>query len=218
MDDEALAVPLHREALRALTRINVLSFTAESLWRPIREFARRAQRHIRVLDIATGGGGVLMELAYFARRDNVPIDYAGCDKSEVALEFARERAKAFGAPIEFFKLDILSDSIPSGYDVVINSLFLHHFDPAGVVSILSKMSAAKLLVVSDLRRSRMGLLLAHLAGRILSRSPVVRVDGPRSVRAAYTIPEMTRMAGDAGLTGARIVRRWPCRMLLEWKR
>lgn len=218
MDDESLAVPLHRDALSALGRINALSFAARSLWNPLSQFAREAASPIRVLDLACGGGDVLLSLSQKAASQNLPITFAGCDKSDIALNFAREQAQRAAMPADFFPLNILEENIPAGFDVIINSLFLHHFDPIDVTTILSKMAQAQFVLVSDLRRSRAGLMLAYLAGYVLSRSPVVRVDGPRSVRAAYTIPEMLQMARDAGMPGAQIERRWPCRMLLKWQR
>ncbi len=218
MDDEALAVPLHRDALAALSRINTLSHAAQRFWKPLRRHARDRRQKLRVLDLACGGGDILLELWRLTRRESEQWEFAGCDKSGVALDMARERASAAGASIEYFKLDILDEEIPERFDVVINSLSLHHFDAQNVTAILEKMARAQLVVVSDLRRSRTGLVLAHLAGHVLARSPVVRVDGPRSVRAAYTIPEMRAMAENAGMLGARIDPVWPCRMLLQWKR
>jgi hypothetical protein len=62
------------------------------------------------------------------------------------------------------------------------------------------------------------MLLACAGTRLLSRSPVVHVDGPRSVAAAFTPAEALDLAQRAGLTGATVVRRWPCRFLLTWRR
>jgi hypothetical protein len=62
------------------------------------------------------------------------------------------------------------------------------------------------------------LILAHVAARALTRSHVVHVDAPRSVRAAFTRSEVRGLASQAGLDGAHVIRRWPCRLLLIWKR
>ena len=35
--------------------------------------------------------------------------------------------------------------------------------------------------------------------KVLTRSPIVHVDGPRSVAAAFTVEEVRRLAGQAGL-------------------
>jgi hypothetical protein len=79
-------------------------------------------------------------------------------------------------------------------------------------------AAERLVLINDLRRHPWGLFLAHFAGNVLSRSPVVRVDAVRSVRAAFTLEEARALAADAGISGAVVSRRWPCRYLLSWRR
>jgi hypothetical protein len=72
-------------------------------------------------------------------------------------------------------------------------------------------------VVSDLVRSRTGLVLAILGTTFLARSRVARVDGPLSVRAARTPAEYRALADRAGLAQAVIHRTWPERVLVEWR-
>ena len=79
-------------------------------------------------------------------------------------------------------------------------------------------AAKHLVLVNDLCRSAAVLALAHLAAWTLSGSDVVRVDGARSVRAAFTVHEATALARAAGLKGAIVERHWPLRFLLSWKR
>ena len=107
-----------------------------------------------------------------------------------------------------------------GYDVLISSLFYHHLSEEQVVLLLEKMAAATkhLLIVNDLRRCYAGLLLAHVACRLLTRSRVVHTDGPRSVRAAFTSEEMQVLARRAGLNDTYVAHRWPCRFLCTWRK
>ena len=65
-------------------------------------------------------------------------------------------------------------------------------------------------------RSLAGWLLAHTAGRLLTTSRVVHVDGPRSVAAAWTRAEILALAQRAGLGDAIYRAYWPCRFLLTW--
>ena len=71
---------------------------------------------------------------------------------------------------------------------------------------------------NDLARGWTGLTLAHVGLRLLTRSPVVHFDGPRSVEGAFTPAEALALAAKAGLKGATVARRWPCRFLLTWER
>jgi 2-polyprenyl-3-methyl-5-hydroxy-6-metoxy-1,4-benzoquinol methylase len=172
-----------------------------------------------VLDVATGGGDIPLALARMARRRGVSLHIAGCDISERATRFAQARAAALDLPVEYFRHDVLREPVPGGWDAVLCSLFLHHLERSAAVEQLSRMGAAatRLLMVSDLRRTVPGYALAHLATRVLSRSPVVWTDGPRSVRAAFSLGEARAIAVEAGLGGARVRRVWPARWLLTWR-
>jgi hypothetical protein len=79
-------------------------------------------------------------------------------------------------------------------------------------------AAGKLVLVNDLSRGTLNYVLVHIACRILSRSPVVRFDGPASVRAAFTPDEARRLADAAGLAGATVTPKFPCRFLLVWRK
>lgn len=219
MDDPALDPSRHRQALRGLARINRWGRSAQILWPAIRLAAGVTRRPLRILDIATGAGDVPLALWRMGRRIGYHLEIAGCDRSATAVAYARERAEQAGADIQFFALDALAGPLPSGYDVLTSSLFLHHLDEPDAVSLLRHMASAgsPLVLISDLRRSHVGLALAHLGTRLLSASTVVHTDGPRSVRAAYTPEEVRALAEQSGLLGATITRRWPCRFLLNWR-
>jgi SAM-dependent methyltransferase len=173
-----------------------------------------------MLDIATGGGDIPLRLWRWARRAGVSLEIDACDRSEVAVAYARERAAAAAAAVRFFPCDAIRDPLPAGYDAVVCSLFLHHLDEAEAVTLLRRMAAAasRLLLVNDLLRCPQGYLLAHLATRLLSRCPVVHIDGPRSVQGAFVLDEVRSLVARAGLVRATLVGRWPCRFLLSWQR
>jgi 2-polyprenyl-3-methyl-5-hydroxy-6-metoxy-1,4-benzoquinol methylase len=219
MDDPGLEEQWHNDALRGLARINLVSGSTRILWGPIVALAREMpSRPLRVLDIATGGGDVPIRLALRARRAGLPIQVEGCDRSPVAIHHAQISASRHDVAVRFFELDALSGAIPPGQDIVCCSLFLHHLAEDQAVCLLRHMAEAtrRLVLVNDLARSRTGLLLAYAGTRLLSRSKVVHVDGPRSVRAAFTPEEALALAQQAGLSGATVERRWPCRYLLKW--
>ncbi len=221
MDQPGLDETRHRQALRALERINRLSFIAASFWSPLLRLSREiAPRPCRVLDVATGGGDVVRALARRARRTGVPLQLEGCDISPTALEYAGEMARAESADIRFFRRDVLADGVPSGYDAVITSLFLHHLDEDQAVRLLAQMAAAtgRLVLVNDLERGPLGYLLAWLGSRLLTRSPVVHVDATLSVAGAFTCAEARALARRARLAGATVRRSWPCRYLLAYAR
>jgi 2-polyprenyl-3-methyl-5-hydroxy-6-metoxy-1,4-benzoquinol methylase len=219
MDDPAVAVDAHVAALRGLRRINAISASAGILWPAIRKLTKSTPAPLRILDVASGGGDVLLGLWRRARRAGVGLELEGADISDTALSHARELARCSGATIAFRRVDVLNEPLPEGFDVVVSSLFLHHLAEADAIRLLRNMKTAarRLVLVNDLTRSRLGYVAAWCGTRILSRSPIVHVDGPRSVQAAFTIAEMRRLADEAGLHGATVSGRWPFRCLLQWR-
>jgi 2-polyprenyl-3-methyl-5-hydroxy-6-metoxy-1,4-benzoquinol methylase len=220
MDDPCLAPAPHVQALRGLARINWISASDRILWKPLRELAEQQRRPLRVLDVATGGGDVPIRLWRRAQRAGLKLDIHGGDISPTALELARQNAAQAQADVTFFKLDVKNDGLPQGFDVLTCSLFLHHLGDAEAPALLRQLrdAAGRMVLVNDLRRCRLGLALAWLACRLLTTSAVARLDGPRSVRAAFTLPEVRDLANQAGMASATISRRWPCRYLLDWRR
>jgi 2-polyprenyl-3-methyl-5-hydroxy-6-metoxy-1,4-benzoquinol methylase len=221
MDQPGLDERQHRDALAGLRRINRFSRTGGAAWGAIeRLVASDPNRTWRVLDIASGGGDVAIDVARRAVRRGAKVLVDACDISPFAVRYASARAaERLVENVSFFRCDVLEGPLPEGYDVVMCSLFLHHLDDETAVALLSKMAAVakKLVVVNDLRRSTFGYLLAWFGCRLLSRSPVVHVDGPRSVQAAFSMAELRGVAQRSGLETALLQSSWPCRMLLQWR-
>jgi 2-polyprenyl-3-methyl-5-hydroxy-6-metoxy-1,4-benzoquinol methylase len=221
MDRPDLPAALHEHALDGLARLNRWSGSDGILWRPIRRLmADISDRPLRILDIACGAGDVLVALAQRAGAAGIALDLHGIDFSSTAIGHARRRAANAGISVVLQQADALVDELPSGFDVVTCSLFLHHLPEERAVDLVERMAKAtrRLVLVNDLRRSPAGWLLAATACHLLTRSRVVHADGPLSVARAFTRAEMLALADRAGLHGATVVLRWPFRILLTWDR
>ena len=188
------------------------------------EIRRLAASHrgpgLKVLDIASGGGDVPIALACRAMRSGLAVQVEGCDLSPQATRIAALHAAARGMNLRFFTLNALTDEIPSGFDVVTSSLFLHHLAEDEVAGLLRRMASAagSMVLIDDLLRGPFEYAMACAGCRVLSRSPIVRHDGPVSVCAAFTMAEMRDLAARAGLDGIKLTRHWPGRFLLSWSR
>lgn len=208
MDDPGLERRLHEEALAGLARLNRFTRAAEALWDPLADLARR-HGELRVLDLACGGGDIVRSLRDRARRAGLPLRIEGCDRSALAVELAGEPG--------FFVRDVVLD-FPAGYDVYVSSLFLHHLPDDQAVALLRGMATGRAFLLSDLRRTRLGHMMARLGSLFLTPSPVVRQDAPQSVRNAFTAEEARVLLDRAGIRGARIGMQWPQRFLISWER
>lgn len=241
MDDGTLPAAEHHRALAGLARINRLSRAARSIWRGMAPLlsprdprvsapdrrdvtadpATPPDDRFTVLDLATGSGDVAVGVARLARRAGVHLRLQFVDFSPLALAQATQRAKAAEIDAAAHLADVVKHGLPlddRSVDVAMCSLFLHHLDEPEVVGVLRELRrvSRRGLIVSDLVRCRSGLIAAGLAGRVLTRSPVVRVDAVRSVRAAWTEQELALSARAAGLHGCTISRCFPFRMQLVW--
>jgi 2-polyprenyl-3-methyl-5-hydroxy-6-metoxy-1,4-benzoquinol methylase len=222
MDRPDVPPDAHRKALDGLRRINQSSQVVRHMLPPIAEMAQRQNlTQLRLLDVACGGGDVPVGLAVAAKQLNLKIELNLLDRSPTALAIARATAEKSCVSCTTIQADA-ENPLPAGsFDVITSSLFLHHLPtPQAVIEFLRSLVALspRLIVISDLRRFRLGYFSAWLACRILSDSPIVRFDGPVSVRAAWTTSELADFAAAAGMPNAKITRCWPCRILLVWER
>ncbi len=216
MDQPGLDLAEHARALNGLRRLNTASAASRQLWRVIAQNTQAAPgSRLRILDVASGGGDVPFGLWSLAKRRHIELQILGLDISNTACAQATDRCRRTGKSITFQCTDVATASLPKGFDVVISSLFLHHLPWKQAVSLLRKMrDAARLLIVCDLRRSAAGYAVAHAACRILTRSAVVRYDGPQSVASAFTIREMRQLCREANMPRAVVRRAWPWRLML----
>jgi 2-polyprenyl-3-methyl-5-hydroxy-6-metoxy-1,4-benzoquinol methylase len=223
MDAPGLDCETHRRALEGLRTANAISRTSQAIWSGIKEtgIVPNNGRPLRILDIATGGGDVVIGVAKLAARHGIVVEAHGCDINATAVEYAQSvatQAKLSGT--SFFQLNALVDPLPQGYDVLMSTLFFHHLTNNDAKQLLRRMAKAakQCLLVDDLCRSRLGYFYAWAGGRLVTRSPIVHNDGPLSVSAAFTIPEFRQLTRNAGLRDAEFRRHWPQRFLMSWKK
>ena len=216
MDAPDLPPADHFRALNGLARLNAVSRPLAGVTEVVRRVARKLPRPVRVLDVACGGGDNLGRLLRWARRSGVAVEGCGCDLSKIALT----HAALFAELADWRVCDVLREPLPSGFDVLTCSLFLHHLSDADATALLAKMrdAAGSAVVANDLVRGPVGLGLVWAGSRLLSRSKVVHFDGPASVRAAFTPTELRALATAAGMGGAAVRTVFPCRMVLTWER
>jgi 2-polyprenyl-3-methyl-5-hydroxy-6-metoxy-1,4-benzoquinol methylase len=219
MDDPNLAEKDHHQALHGLRRVNQLSRTAKVVSRAIIQHCTKQKlAFVRVLDLACGGGDVTVQVAKQLRKAGLSAEVHGWDVSQTAIDFARQQSGDDSIGVQFEVANALVDAPQKSFDVVYCTLFLHHLSDEDADRLLVAMwkMASQLVLIDDLRRSTMGYALAVVGCQLLSRSPIVHVDGPLSVRAAFTEAEIVQLSDRCDLPRPKIERHWPHRFLLTW--
>jgi SAM-dependent methyltransferase len=94
----------------------------------------------------------------------------------------------------------------AAFDVVICSLFLHHFDGDAVAEVLRGLyaQARQALVVNDLRRALVPWAFGRLVFPWVFRSKVSIHDGLLSIRRSFTPAELRAAFAAAGLDDAEV--------------
>lgn len=163
---------------------------------------------LRLLDIGTGSGHLPHALSRTLRRS---LDWTVVDLH------AQAAGLAHGSGLAVARADAPQLPFPAGaFDAALLTLTLHHFDGHRRVDVLREAGrVARMVIVSDLRRSRVNLLGSRLLAATLWRgNPLTRHDGPLSVLRAFTPEELLADARRAGLTSPRVRRRFFQRLVL----
>jgi len=216
MDDPNLPRDEHLLALRGLARLNRCSGVASVLYRRIRRLAMsRHNRSLTLLDIASGAGDVPLAWANWARKEGWNLQLTLLDNRSLAVEEQQRRAHESNLNVLSLQHDCLNTPLPSGFDVVTCSLFMHHLENHQAGQLLQSMQAASegSVLVCDLERSVSNLAMASLASWLLSRSKVVHSDADLSVRAAFTMNEFEQLSREALGRPIQVKRIFPCRFL-----
>jgi SAM-dependent methyltransferase len=207
-------------ALKTLARVNRCFGGTRLVLRHLAPLCDALPAPVNILDVGTGYGDIPRAIVRWARRGGRPIEITALDRHPGTLVLA-DRACANYPEICLREGDALSLPFPSGsFDVVLASQILHHMEGAEPVRLLRELArvARRGILVHDLRRGAWPHAVTWAALRIVSRSPVIRHDGPLSIRRGYVPAELYALAGEAGWQAPRIVRHAFFRLaLLEQK-
>ena len=171
-----------------------------------------------VLDIGTGNADIPLRLVEQARKRGVELNVVGLDINERHLQIAREDTvghadiSLIGA--DAFALPLADKSV----DVVISTLFLHHFRGPQIRALLGEFSRVARIgwTMHDQVRDALPLWFFRLARPILARSYLTRYDAVASIYRAYTPAEMRAIV--APIAGARVATSFPYRLSVTWRR
>jgi ubiquinone/menaquinone biosynthesis C-methylase UbiE len=185
----------------------------------VRALRRVDAARLDVLDVGSGAADIPLALVRDASRRGVELSVTCLDRSEQMLALARRTAGDQRA-VSFVCAD--GGALPFGdgaFDVVICTLALHHFEPAGARALLRELRRVARIVpvVCDLRRSALAFAATWLWSRT-SRNRLTRHDAPLSVRRAYTPAEALALARDAGWRAPQVRREPFFRMTLTDER
>ena len=197
MDDLTMEGALFRDTLDKLEIINRFlggnSVTINGLKNLLKNQSKN--KTITIVDLGCGNGDILRDVAKFGRKNNYSFNLIGIDANLAAIEYAKELSKEY-SELSFKTIDILSEDFKKqSYDVVLCTLFLHHFKNEELISFLKTTTnkATIGVVVNDLHRHKLAYYLFKLIGFFI-KNKMVRQDGLTSVLRAFKREDLENIA------------------------
>ena len=216
MDDFSMKGDLLRDTLNKLGRINKWLGGNRVTLDGIRQLLKNhpKDKTYTIIDLGCGHGDMLRLIANYGRKNNYKFKLTGIDANPHAIDYAKELSSDY-KELTFNNLDIFSDVFNNmEYDIVISTLFLHHFNEEEIYSLLKTLSSkARVgIVINDLHRSALAYSLFKLLGLVISNHMIVQ-DGLTSILRAFKRKELEQIAKVLNL---RSKIRWKWAFRFQW--
>jgi SAM-dependent methyltransferase len=210
-----------RDCLRSLEQVNRWLFGYRPTLAWLEGLPREARQQLHILDVGSGGGGLLRRIAGWVRQRGLTAELTGIDLNPYAA-----RAAAESTPPELGIAWITGDALlyrpEKPVDIIASSLTAHHLEDDEVVALLRWMESTARVgwFLNDLERSeRSSRIFGWLAG-LAGWHRFVRHDGPVSFRRAFREEDWIRLLAAAEVPRAVVtLERWrPGRLCVgRWK-
>ena len=193
MDDFSISGKILHKTLDTLANINKWlggnKVTLYGLKKVIKNHPKNVP--ITIIDLGCGGGDILRKVSKYGKKEGYIFKLVGVDANKDAVDYARELSKDY-PEISFVACDIFSDAFEAlQYDVVLTTLFLHHFKEDQIISMLSSLinKAKSGIVVNDLHRHPMAYYLFKLVCVTIKNTMIIE-DGLTSILRGFKRDEL----------------------------
>src|ERR1700678_151625 len=211
-----------RDCLRSLKTVNrwLLGYRPTLAW--LDRLPPGLRDPVHIVDVGSGGGDLLRQIAGWARRRSIAVQLTGIDSNPYAA-----RAAAESTPKELRIAWVTGDALmyrpEKPVDIVVSSLTAHHLEDEEIVVLLRWMEATTRggWFLNDLERSERTCRMFGWVAGMVGWHRFVRHDGPVSFRRAFRKEDWVRLLAAAEvLREAVMVEHWrPGRLCVgRWKR
>jgi 2-polyprenyl-3-methyl-5-hydroxy-6-metoxy-1,4-benzoquinol methylase len=184
-----------RDCLRSLEQVNrwLLGYRPTLAW--LERLPHGLRDPVHIVDVGSGGGDLLRQIAGWARRRGIAVQLTGIDLNPYAARAAAESTPEFG--ITWMTGDAMAYRPEKPMDIVVSSLLAHHLEDEEIVAFLRWMEATVKVgwFINDLERSKWSSRMFEW----VRWHRIVRHDGPVSFRRAFRKEDWVRLLAAAGV-------------------
>ncbi len=189
-----------RHALREIDTINKLLGGYNVIFDALDQL-QWSNKTLTIVDLGCGGGDMLRAIADWALQRKRHVNLIGIDYNPVMTAYAREESIVF-PNIHYRTMNVLDERLlDEKADVIINSLFCHHFDQEQLVTLMRRMHqlASQAVIINDIHRHWFAYYSIKVLTALFSRNALVRYDAALSVARSLTRREWQAVLADAGI-------------------
>uniref|UniRef100_UPI004048A0B0 methyltransferase domain-containing protein n=1 Tax=Polaribacter sp. TaxID=1920175 RepID=UPI004048A0B0 len=197
MDDFSIGGELLKDTLNKLEKINRWlggnRVSINALKFILKDHPKEIE--LKIVDIGCGHGDILRDVAKFGREKGYSMKLIGIDANPSAINYANELSLQY-PELSFVSEDIFSENFKKReFDIVMSTLFLHHFKEEQLVSFLrNTLDQTKIgIVVNDLHRHRLAYYLFMLLSIFIKNRMIVN-DGLISVLRGFKRKDLIRIS------------------------
>ncbi len=183
----------------------------KSLWRYIPQ-----REKISIADLGCGSGEMLRLIAKRATKAGREVEFIGMDANPNITSYALDHSREF-KNIQIEATNIFSDEFRKRkFDIVLATLFLHHFTDDELIGIFSslKNQAKHGVIINDIHRHPLAYYSIKLLTHLFSKSAMVKFDAPLSVLRAFKKEELKNILQKAGIGKYQLKWKWAFRWQL----
>ena len=216
MDDFSMKGELMRDTLDKLGSINKWlggnKITIDGINQLLK--GQPKEKTYTIIDLGCGHGDILRLVADFGRKKGFNFKLIGVDANQDAIDYANELSVNY-PEVSFRNEDIFSEAFQeSECDIVLATLFLHHFNEEEIHALLSSLSnkASIGIVVNDLQRSEIAYGLFKLLGIVISNY-MIKQDGLTSILRSFKREDLVQISKELNLKSQI---RWKWAFRYQW--
>ena len=213
MDDLNCSGHVLRRTLRELEIINKWLGGNRITIKSLEQLLPKNNREITIVDLGCGGGDMLRIIDSWAKNKNLRLNLIGIDANPNIIAFAKRNLQAY-PHIQFRTLNIFSEEFGrQQYDIVIGTLFYHHFSSDQLVHFFRKLKQQVAIgfIINDIHRHWLAYYSIKWLTQAFSKSAMVKYDAPLSVLRAFKRRELRKILDATAIENFTIRWKWAFR-------
>lgn len=171
---------------------------------------------ISILDLGCGRGDMLKEIAEWGRQNKLKLNLTGVDANPNIIDFAKSNTRGY-PEINYSVQNVFSEDFARRKsDIIITTLFIHHFNNKDLVDLLKNLiNQARIgVVINDLHRHWLAYYSIKMLTTVFSKSAMVKYDAPLSVLRAFSYNDLSSIMQKAGINDFQLIWKWAFRWQL----